>query len=69
MPALIYGIEAWSYIRKGKNEGNRENTRKDSKTIFKLPVSTAYTGILMETGMWLAEQRIQYATLMLQEQR
>ena len=31
MPALIYGTEAWSYIRKGKNERNRENTRKDSK--------------------------------------
>ena len=31
MPALIYGIEAWSYIRKGRNEGKRDNTRKDSK--------------------------------------
>ena len=38
---------------------------KTLKTIFKLPVSTAYTGILMETGIWPAEQRIQYATFML----
>ena len=38
---------------------------KALKRIFKLPVSTAYTGILMETGIWPAEQRIQYATLML----
>ena len=51
--------------KKGRNEGNRENTRKALKRIFKLPVRTAYTGILMETGIWPAEQRIQYATLML----
>ena len=38
---------------------------KALKRIFKLPVSTAYTGILMETGIWPAEQRIQYTTLML----
>ena len=38
---------------------------KDLKRIFKLTVSAAYTGILMETGIWPAEQRIQYATLML----
>ena len=38
---------------------------KTLKTIFKLPVSTAYRGILMETGIWPAEQRIQYETLML----
>ena len=51
--------------KKGRNEGNRENTRKALKRIFKLPVSTAYAGILMETGIWPAEQRTQYATLML----
>ena len=28
-------------------------------------MSTAYTGTLMETGIWHAEQRIQYATLTL----
>ena len=60
MPALIYGIEAWGYIKK---EEMKEIDR--IKGILKLPVSTAYTGILMETGIWPAEQRIQYATLML----
>ena len=35
--------------KKGRNEGNRENTRKALKTIFKL------LGILMETGIWPAE--------------
>ena len=37
---------------------------KALKRIFKLPVSTVYTGILMETGIWTAEQRMEYATLM-----
>ena len=39
--------------------------RKALKRIFKLPVSTTYTGILMETGIWPAEVRIKYASLML----
>ena len=39
--------------------------RKALKRIFQLPVSTAYTGIIMETGIWPAEQKIQYATMML----
>ena len=38
------------------NEGNR---------IFQLPVSTAYTGITIERGIWFAEPKIQYATMML----
>ena len=51
--------------KKGRNVGNRENTRRDFKTIFKLPLSTAYTRILMETEIWPGEQRIQNETLML----
>ena len=39
--------------------------RKALKRISKLPFSTAYTGILMETETWPAKQRIQYAALML----
>ena len=38
---------------------------KALKRIFQLPVSIAYTGIVMETGIWPAEQKIQYATMML----
>ena len=38
---------------------------KTLKKMFKLPVSTLYTEILIETGIWPAEQRIQYATIML----
>ena len=35
------------------------------KRIFRQPVSNIDTEILMETGIWPAEQRIQYVTLML----
>ena len=52
--------------KKGRNEENRENTRikgKALKRIFKLPVSTEYTGTLIEIRIWPAEQRIQYLTL------
>ena len=38
---------------------------KALKRIFQLPASTAYTGIIMETGIWPAEQKIQYSTMML----
>ena len=44
--------------KKGRNEGNRAKQEKALKRIFKLPVSTAYRGILMETGIWRAEQRM-----------
>ena len=47
------------------NEGNTETTRKALKRIFQLPFSTTYTGIIMETGIWPAKQKIQYATMML----
>ena len=65
MPALIYGIEAWEYIIKEEIKEIERIQGKAFKRIFKLPVSTAYTGILMEIGIWRAEQRIQYATSML----
>ena len=47
------------------NKGNRERTRKGTKKDIQLPVSTAYTGITIETGIWFAEPKIQYATMML----
>ena len=58
MPALIYGIEAWGCIKKKEMKEIDRIPGKALKRIFKLPVSTAYTGILMETEIWPAEQRI-----------
>ena len=31
------------------------------KRIFNLPISTSYIGLIMETGTWPANQRIQYS--------
>ena len=44
MPVITYGIEAWD-TKKERNEENRENAEKGFKKIFKLPVSTSYTGL------------------------
>ena len=35
------------------------------KRIFNLPISTSNIGLIMETGTWPANQRIQYSTMML----
>ena len=65
MPALIYGMKAWGCIKKEEMKEIERTRGKTLKRLFKLPLSTAYTGILMETGVWSAEQKMQYVTLML----
>ena len=62
MTALTYGIEAWANIRSLEMRKIEKIHGKALKRIFQPPVSTAYTGIIMETGIWPAEQKIQYAT-------
>ena len=49
IPALIYGIEAWGCIKKEEMKEIQIIQGKTLKRISKLPFSTAYTGILMET--------------------
>ena len=34
------------------------------KGIFILPITTAYIGLITETGVWPAKQRINYSSLM-----
>ena len=65
MPALIYGREAWGYIKKEEMKEIGRIQGRALKRIFRQPVSTIDTEILMETGIWPAEQRIQQVTLML----
>ena len=48
MSALIYGIEAWRYIKKKEMKEIERIQAKALKIIFKLPVRTAYTEILMK---------------------
>ena len=33
--------------------------------IFNLPITTPYIGLIIETGVWPAEQRINYSSFML----
>ena len=65
MPALIYGREAWEYIKKEEMKKIGRIQGKALKRIFRQPVSTIDIEILTETGIWPAEQRIQQVTLML----
>ena len=65
VPALVHGIEAWGYLKKGKIKEIERIQGKTLKRLFKLPVSTTYRKILMGRGIWPAEQIIQNATLIL----
>ena len=64
MPALVYGIKTWGYIKKQDIKEIERTQEKALKIIFRLAVSTSYTGILIETRIWSAEQIMQYATFM-----
>ena len=65
MTALTYGMAAWANKRSVKIREIEKIRGKALKRIFQLPVSTTYTGIIMKAGIWPAEQKIQYATMML----
>ena len=65
MTALVYGMEAWGSIKLMEMREIENIQGKTLERIFQLPVSTTYTGIIRETGIWPAEQNIQYATMML----
>ena len=63
--SIFYGIHAWGRIKR-EEEKELEKLQSDMlKRILNLPLSTPYTGILMETGIWPVMARINYASLML----
>ena len=51
MTALTYGIEAWANIRTVEMREIEKIQEKTLNTIFQLPDSTTYTGIIIETGI------------------
>ena len=57
MTALTYEIESWANIRSVEMREIEKKQGKALKRIFQLPVSITYTGIIMETGIWPAEQK------------
>ena len=65
MPALLYGIEAWGKIDKDEMNKIEKIQGRALKRIFNVPISTLYIGLIMETGTWPANQRIQHSIMML----
>ena len=65
MPALLYGMEAWKKLTKAEVQQLEKIQGKALKRIFSLPITTPYIGLIIETGAWPAEQRINYRSLML----
>ena len=65
MPVLLYGLEAWGKIDKDEMNEIEKIQGRALKRIFNLPISTSYIGLIMETGTWPANQRIQYSIMML----
>ena len=65
MPALLYGMEAWKKLTKAEVQQLEKIQGKALKRIFSLPITTPYIGLIIETGAWPAEQRINYKSLML----
>ena len=65
MPALLYGMETWKKLSKAEVQNVEKIQGKALKRIFSLPITTPYIGLIIETGVWPAEQRINYSSLML----
>ena len=65
VPALLYGMEAWKKFSKAEIQQLEKIQGKALKRIFSLPITTPYIGLVIETGVWPAEQRINYRSLML----
>ena len=65
MPALLYGMEAWKKLLKAEIQNLEKIQGKALKRIFSLPITTPNIGVIIETRVWPAEQRINYSSLML----
>ena len=63
--AILYGFKAWGKILKSEMQAIEKIQNQSSKKILQLPVTTSFTGLLMETGIWPEKERIEYSTLML----
>ena len=63
--AILYGFKAWGKILKSEMQAIEKIQNQSLKKILQLPVTTPSTGLLMETGIWPAKERIEHSTLML----
>ena len=58
-------MEAWKRLSKTEVQDLEKLKTKALKRIFSLPITTPYTGLIIETKVWPAEQRMNYISLML----
>ena len=65
MPALLYGMEAWKKLSKAEIQHLEKIHGKALKKIFNLPITTPSIELIIETGVWRTEQKINYSSLML----
>ena len=63
--SLTHSLEVWEGITDKEIAELEKIQASVLKKILMLPSSTAYVGILMETGLWPVEQFIWYRKLML----
>ena len=65
MPAIQHGLAAWGRIMTREVEEIERMQRKALKQLLQVPISTSTAHVLMETGIWLAKEYLQYSTMML----
>ena len=65
IPSLIYALEGWYIISEREVEEFEKIQAKQLKMILRMPKSTSYSGILMETGVWPIREKIEYGILTL----
>ena len=65
MSALLYEMEDWKKLSKADIQHLEKIQGKSLKRIFSLPITAPYIGLIIETAVWPAEQRINYRSLML----
>ena len=65
MPSVLYNVEAYPVLKKEESKELEKIQHSILTQLLELPDSTPYVGILMETGMWKMEERVNYRKLML----
>ena len=63
MSTLLYGWKP--KLSQAEIQNLEKIPDKALKKIFSLPIIAPYIGLIIETGVWPAEQRMNYSSLML----
>ena len=63
IPTIFTNIETWSTVTEKEIEELEKIQREALTSIFELPRSTPYWGLLSELGIWPVEQQMEYKKL------